>query len=1030
MLFFSFIIFLGILSPAAYSLEVTEYHAVPTATGISISLRADALVNVTVLYGKGTFDKVFKESTKKLRHTLSLVGLEQNQRYLVKATLCSENECVTTEQKEILIQDQPLSLRYKIDNGFGLQTQWYEEDATLLLNTKKISVLVAGKPGSEVSLYVNSQLKRFRVMPPAGNDTFTYVDVAHGDVLQLLAKNATHTIEHKVTIQLDLEPPGVTLDALPSLSSKNTLPLTGTVTEPVLLTIKRDGQVLDTIALDQPGAFNKTLRQLPEGKHTLTFLFTDPAGNTVEKQATLEIDTVAMTLSVDTIPATVYVDSVEIKGKTKPGARVVVFVNNLTGPRTDFPTGIVQLLETIGRVVDAKSQYHTIADDQGEFSLRVKLSKSISVESQNIGSLEVHSLSTPEWPNKITVVAIDKLNQIQRKGPYVVTIRTCDSGGDWNFVVERITPHVINPTLLEQGVAYMGIMYRLEWQGLSAEPGTITSVYVQKSNEGSEEQRRHNQYVRRIDRIGAQQAKRNTITLSLGNTGITREELKQLGSLNFLLVAEIAYTYKDVSGQKISARQKKCLPVTIEVDKAVYLDEKIPRKMIQGMSSTLSAISSTIGDAREQLMNVQRLVLYGSFGTKIYEIFARVKAHLDCGSPFKLQVPEVLPSQCPANDESCQQCWNSIIAYEKAKKVNEWVWDRLYCPTIPSFGKFANDEKMRPKPYYYLPGLGEEGSEQASGDVIALENICDFASPPTEETKDNPEYAACREAYLYKYKSVCPLHSNLYDYSFNRSSAGFFDRFLSSMHLCSIADKSKKNYDLVAYYNGCQKHNPQNPDTLHLKPGPCYFLLEQDEQKRVSVYWAQTAVYSEIVSGIAKGEGNTEPPRSLFTDDPDISVVVGKDNREYIVSFFTQEQLLQLKQLPPYSQEREQLREEYKQKAKLTDKELIANGLSSRIAGLDPVLVDPRASLFTSLQCGCLSSTSAYLKTYKGAIDAVNSCFQAILTTGQASAGMCKNVLSVYVCDLIYDAINCAGRSLLVSGLAKENNEEPSGTGV
>ena len=39
--------------------------------------------------------------------------------------------------------------------------------------------------------------------------------------------------------------------------------------------------------------------------------------------------------------------------------------------------------------------------------------------------------------------------------------------------------------------------------------------------------------------------------------------------------------------------------------------------------------------------------------------------------------------------------------------------------------------------------------------------------------------------------------------------------------------------------------------------------------------------------------------------------------------------------------------------------------------------------------------------------EAVRNCFQTILLTGDGSSGMCQAVLTVYICDLIWDLIRC-----------------------
>jgi hypothetical protein len=71
-------------------------------------------------------------------------------------------------------------------------------------------------------------------------------------------------------------------------------------------------------------------------------------------------------------------------------------------------------------------------------------------------------------------------------------------------------------------------------------------------------------------------------------------------------------------------------------------------------------------------------------------------------------------------------------------------------------------------------------------------------------------------------------------------------------------------------------------------------------------------------------------------------------------------------------------------------------------------IVEPPSGFLRSIQCVCLSAITGYLNLYRSMLQAIMSCFQSILITGDGSAGLCRSVLTVYVCDLIYDIIRCA----------------------
>ncbi len=70
-------------------------------------------------------------------------------------------------------------------------------------------------------------------------------------------------------------------------------------------------------------------------------------------------------------------------------------------------------------------------------------------------------------------------------------------------------------------------------------------------------------------------------------------------------------------------------------------------------------------------------------------------------------------------------------------------------------------------------------------------------------------------------------------------------------------------------------------------------------------------------------------------------------------------------------------------------------------------VADPTSSMLRSAQCVCLTGLRSYLKFYEGMMKAIKGCFETVLLTGDGSPGVCRAVLSTYVCDLAFDLINC-----------------------
>jgi hypothetical protein len=71
------------------------------------------------------------------------------------------------------------------------------------------------------------------------------------------------------------------------------------------------------------------------------------------------------------------------------------------------------------------------------------------------------------------------------------------------------------------------------------------------------------------------------------------------------------------------------------------------------------------------------------------------------------------------------------------------------------------------------------------------------------------------------------------------------------------------------------------------------------------------------------------------------------------------------------------------------------------------IIVDPTSGFLRSVQCLCLPGITGYLKLWRAIMVAVKACLQTILITGDGNPGVCRAVLTQYICDLIYDLVRC-----------------------
>ncbi|HLC66530.1 MAG TPA: hypothetical protein VJK52_02725 [Candidatus Nanoarchaeia archaeon] len=69
--------------------------------------------------------------------------------------------------------------------------------------------------------------------------------------------------------------------------------------------------------------------------------------------------------------------------------------------------------------------------------------------------------------------------------------------------------------------------------------------------------------------------------------------------------------------------------------------------------------------------------------------------------------------------------------------------------------------------------------------------------------------------------------------------------------------------------------------------------------------------------------------------------------------------------------------------------------------------VEPSSGFIRAVQCVCLPGIMGYLTLWRNILEQVKLCFRTILLTGQGKSGVCRAVLTIYVCDLVVDAIKC-----------------------
>ncbi len=689
-------------------------------------------------------------------------------------------------------------------------------------NDVELDIELLTKPSAEVFIYVNGELKRHSVMDATGFYRFADVTLNQNlfeNKINIEAKDSTGSVSQDFSVKLDLIPPTVTLKNLTDFTDQATLTVQGTVSEDVnaifYLSYESGEKFIEHKTDIAAGSFSETVNfNKGEGNYELEIKFNDSGGNIVAKTVDIAMD--ASPPAINLNPALnqlspSYVDTVRIKGTTDPNALIIVFVNEKTSTHKSYSLGVVSILEKLGRLVEGKTELHTTADGEGNFMIDVQLTQDIAVRSEDsititrpggTGYVEEIRYSTGnQWRNSIKIVAIDKYERESQPITGEIMYAYCGAGGYWGVTIENPTPSIIQPIHLLRGIASLGFNYRLEWNG----PGDASKAringrpriakYTKLSGEESKEY--DNDLIPSGDIFSqfSQQAKVGSVTINLMKWQKTEQEIEDMGKLKFFLEMEIPYTF-DYYGAIGTGRQRKCIPIHIQVDKNIMAH--IPDGMLKFGVKALNATIDVIDTVLDVVEDVRKFTFVGCIAMQYgYNQWMWIKEKLACVSYatnlFTPPVPEhgeTIELACSKEgdkQEDCEKCWEAKVSRRKAEKTMQWVCDRVYCPAAPSVEYYAQEQKSNQnKIYYYFEDdepVVYQGSQCYDYDALRPS----YSIPASSENIDS-----CGKEYKYEWDPAC-ISVDEYRKSFKETyDTNFFNSFVDfTSDICSKGEKDQ-----------------------------------------------------------------------------------------------------------------------------------------------------------------------------------------------------------------------------------------------
>ncbi len=719
----------------------------------------------------------------------------------------------------------------------------------------------------------------------------------------------------------DLTPPVLRFEKVPEKVYEPNLDIDGNVNENVTIFVYVDGN--KTLDVNAEGNFTLGVT-LHDGKNKIEIIAKDRGNNTVKKTFVIEGDVTPVEListNLDEIDKTISGKQTVTGTVNKPFTPIIVKVGNRT--------------------------YKTKADENGKFSVEISL-----------------DVSTDKAVNDIVIYALRGDNKLVNLYKSSVTYFQCSTGSSgmyWEVNISDLTPDVIIPEHLINGIAQFGFRLDFEYVGNGKNPTIISNPFVVPAPLNELQKKKMQEELVGSPVVQCTSDRRHCYVLvNLLPWQGSRQELydktkwfsafgTNIMELTIPLELKIPFT-QEVNGKQEQKDQNMCWFFRLMIDTPVsFKANAVLNKSIEALNNTISAIKTI----REPLENyITPGVFAVCAGTLLWEFPESLSYQANCNPvvngadavALAKQLAAQDQKQCPPDAESgCQKCLDAIWKYRNAISARQWVCDRIFCPAVPTIEKHAET--------YKDPLTGFPSACKSVGSNKGTQSGQNSKSQITQSYESYSQ--ACKEEYKRQWDSAGLF---LDEYA---KATGTDDSFTGAMN------------EIVETTNGFCPGASRFPEQVVNLAGKEYYISKDKEVFLVSCY---------------------KPARS--EDDKDIIQISPN--------------MVCKKQKGPLS--KAEIPDEIKAKLEYDDRTK------------KDFVFDPTAGPVEALEAGCLPGIDGYLIQWQNILGAVKQCFESVLVTGEASSGMCKAVLSRYVCDAIWDSVRCLGGGMAT--MSKERIEQ------
>ena len=1040
-IFAVFVLWLFWMLPISFAdaLTISDTRIISiTDNSVLINWKTDENANSVVNYGKDNLTNSETDNNFLKEHNILLTGLEKNTNYNYQVSSSTASETA-------------------IDDNSGVYYQFHtsSEDSPpqLLIDIPKYvakrEVDIGGRTeiNTIVSVYVNN-IPAYKQTFVDGEIKFFNVDLTANSNNSILirAEDDSGNINEKMFwVVSDLRKAVINASAIPDFVKEKKLTIHGTVSETALVDIIVNNNPI----YSKEGLSFSAQASLEEGENTVVIKSTDMAGNVDEISKTVVADTKKPTID-DIKPKD---GSFYYEGKAKDD------IEGITEP-----FAVVSLYYEIEEIIGNKNPDtkkvkidEVISDANGYFKF-----KNIDFEKPEIrvddvlglkGQLKLTEIAPTDRPAEFT----EKQNSIsislfievtdraglkeEKKLKYLVG--TCWSGDlsfDITVLPEYQRPSLLSPERLKEGTEIISFMLNLSYLGdAAAGKWDVTGIDIDlacgrsagKLARHFEKDPRYNISCRILpNKPSVIDHNRDKTLWFIEYKRLRTEKFKNFSKdfwkdfpnneIIFPLKVTVKYKEKEFDrdkGKEIWSNlkhQSKCIStayfVDIPIDPRKILPDFLLEDGIEFANNTIAKLDKLL----PRLEKVIEVVGIACIASSVSRLAVKIYRNFMCRwESYKGKLTKEKEKKCPDEKgdketpgrlelsmeelkEKCSSCASAWNAEAKVYQAYRWTCDRIFCHTTPSgWTQEAQQIEIFKAEVKSRACAGEDTA--GVNPLIKKENCFkeykDVLAPNLVKERVPTCYQYGNDLYIYKEGDKRTTSNGEDVYTLRKATVtkgtslgattgsptlevikqGDGENFATAVKFkCDkLCKRFSKEYTGRCMDKTVCRDKLENDGKEGFLAGyteDCWIKsLEKDEQ--CCCYYTEQEIEKDNRTGKpedwnyrdqqnyreTKGKAGYKYPENRYIPGRDRPACFGQD---HLFDYGRTE-----KQIPK---------------------------------------VDPFKQHIPAFQCACLTGIRARLVLVKSILGGFANCFEQIKRTGEADAGVCKEMFSMYVCDLLY----------------------------